>query len=326
MDYINNLTNGKPDPLLFGGKGSNLIHLINFGINVPPGFIVNTNAYKKFLQDSDLIEKILHALSKKYKPHDVIALSTEIKNNFQKSSIPYEVVNEIRTAFNNIHELLGEKITFSVRSSANIEDSSKFSFAGQAESYLNKITFDEILEGIKNCWISLYSPNALLYLLQMKKHNLDISLQDLEMAVIIQKMLKSQISGVLFTVNVINNARNEMFINSTWGLGETITDNLIIPDMIVLNKSKFSVIKCVIGEKEKMSVLNPEGSSTILLSTEQDLKKKCSLNEPQLIKLYNIGLKVEECFKYPQDIEWAIENEIIYTLQSRPITTLKEKE
>ncbi len=326
MEYVNNLSHARPNPLLFGGKGSNLIQMINFGINVPSGFIINTKAYKKFLQDSDLNEKILHVLSKKYKPHDVIGLSTKIKNYFQKSSIPYEVVNEIRIGFTKIHELLGEKISFSVRSSANIEDSSKFSFAGQAESYLNKITFEEILDGIKKCWISLYSPNALLYLLQMKKHNLNISLQDLEMAVIIQKMLKSQISGVLFTVNIINSARNEMFINSTWGLGETITDNLIIPDMIVLNKNKFSVIKCVIGEKEKISILNPEGSSTILLSTEQDLKKKCSLNEPQLIKLYNLGLKIEECFKYPQDIEWAIENEIIYTLQSRPITTLKEKE
>ncbi|MFX0040141.1 MAG: PEP/pyruvate-binding domain-containing protein [Promethearchaeota archaeon] len=326
MDYVNTLIKAKANPLLFGGKGANLIRLINFGFNVPSGFIVNTNAYKKFLKDSDLNNEILHLLSQNYKSNDVLELSNNIKNLFLKSNIPYEVVNEIRTIFNKSHDLYGEQTSFSVRSSANIEDSSKFSFAGQAESFLNKVKFEEILEGIKGCWISLYSPNALLYILQMRKNHKEFSLIDLDMAVIVQKMLKSQISGVLFTVNIINNNRNEMFINSTWGLGDTITNNLIIPDMIILKKKKFSVTKCVIGEKEKTSISNPEGSSTILIPTEQALKEKCSLNKSQLGKLHNLGLMVETCFGFPQDIEWAIENNIIFVLQSRPITTLREKD
>ncbi|MCK4779846.1 MAG: PEP/pyruvate-binding domain-containing protein [Candidatus Lokiarchaeota archaeon] len=324
MTYVEALNRALPNPNLYGGKGSNLVKILKLGIRVPPGFIVNSIAYKKFIKDSPLKEEIYNTLGSNYKPKDVIALSSKIKNLFLTSKIPNEIIKEIKKKFTDIYKKRGTENSFSVRSSANIEDTSNFSFAGQAESYLNKITLEEILEAIKNCWISLYSPNALLYLLQMRKNNIKISLNDLQMAVIIQKMVKSQVSGVLFTVNVINNIMDEMLINSTWGLGETITSNLIIPDLIILNKKKFNIIKYIIGEKEKSSVSNPKGSSTILIPTEQNLKESCSLNESQLFKLYKLGLKLEKRLNYPQDIEWAIEDEKIYTLQSRPITTLRK--
>ena len=323
MTYVETLTNAHPNLTLYGGKGSNLIEMIKLGINVPPGFILNTNAYRKFLENSNLREEISKSLSTEYSPKDILIISNKIRESFLKSQIPYEVIKEIKKAYDEICLNFSSKISFSVRSSANIEDSSKFSFAGQAESYLNIITFKKILESIKNCWISLYSPNALLYLLHLRKNAKILSLIDLEMAVIIQKLVKSQISGVIFTANVINNATDEMLINSTWGLGDTITSNLIIPDLVILNKNKFDIIKYVIGEKEKISLPNPEGSSTILTATEQKFREQSSLNESQLLKLYNLGLKLEKHFKYPQDIEWAIENDKIYTLQSRPITTLR---
>ena len=324
MTYVEALNRALSNPNLYGGKGSNLIKILKLGLRVPPGFIVNTVAYKKFIKDSPFKEEIYNALGSDYKPNDVIALSSKIKNLFLTSKIPNEIIKEIKKEFTNLSKKLGEKVSFSVRSSANIEDTSKFSFAGQAESYLNIITLEEILKNIKNCWSSLFSSNALLYLLQMRKNNVKISLNELQMAVIIQKMIKPQVSGVLFTINVINNDIDEMLINSTWGLGETITSNLIIPDMIILNKNNFNIIKNVIGEKEKTSILNPEGSSTILIPTKQKLQEICSLNESQLFKLYKLGLKLEKRLKYPQDIEWAIEDQKIYTLQSRPITTLRK--
>ncbi len=323
MTYVETLTNAQPNLTLYGGKGSNLIEMIKLGINVPPGFILNTNAYRKFLENSNLREEISKSLSTEYSPKDILIISNKIRESFLKSQIPHEVIKEIKKAYDEICLNFNSKISFSVRSSANIEDSSKFSFAGQAESYLNIITFKKILESIKNCWISLFSPNALLYLLHLRKNAKNLSLMELEMSVIIQKLVKSHISGVLFTANVINNATDEMLINSTWGLGDTITGNLIIPDLVIINKNKFDIIKYVIGEKEKISLPNPEGSSTILTTTEQKFRKLSSLNESQLLKLYNLGLKLEKHFKYPQDIEWAIENDKIYALQSRPITTLR---
>ncbi|GAF73036.1 unnamed protein product [marine sediment metagenome] len=323
MNYVDFLDNAKPNPSLFGGKGSNLINLINFGVNTPQGFIVNTNSYRQFLKTSHLNEKLLQIISTDYTPNDIMGISTRIKELFLRVQIPQGIVDEIKSAYINLVKKIGKKTSFSVRSSANIEDSKSFSFAGQAESYLNIKTFKDIVIYVKNCWISLYSPQALLYFLQMKKRNEEISLIDLEMAVIIQKMINSQTSGVLFTVNVLNNEKNEMLINSTWGLGELITNNLVIPDMIILDKKQFRLIKIIIGKKEKMSVPNPEGSSTILLDTKPELKEKLSLNNDQLFQLYNLGLNLETIFNYPQDIEWAIENDILYPLQSRPITTLR---
>lgn len=324
MTYVEFFSNLKPNVSLFGGKGSNLINMIKLGTNVPPGFIVNTLAFKKFLEDSSIKEEIFTKFSTDFNPKDVLNISTEIKNLFLKSQIPPDVINEIQNAVDIICKNLRKNISFSVRSSATIEDTTNFSFAGQAESYLNVITFDEILESVKNCWISLYSPNALLYLLQIRKSNKQILLKDLEMAVIIQQMVNSQVSGVLFTANVINNSKNEMLVNSTWGLGETITSNLVIPDLLIISRDKFSILKKVIGEKEKMSIPNPSESFTTLIATEKNLQKVCSLDESQLFQLYKLGLKLEKSFNYPQDIEWAIENDILYILQSRPITTLRE--
>ncbi len=325
MTYVEFFSNSKPNPNLFGGKGSNLIKLLKLGLNIPPGFIVNTESYKKFLEDSHLKEQIFQILSTEYEQKDVLALSEKIKNLFQDSKIPQKIINEIKEAYQITRKKIGKKISFSVRSSANVEDLKDFSFAGQAESFLNKKTLEEILESLKNCWISLFSPRALLYILQTRKYNKEISLIDLKMAVIIQKMVCSQISGVLFTANVLNNSQNQMLINSTWGLGDTITNGTIIPDLIVLNKEPFNIIKNVIGKKEKKSIPNPYGCSTILIETEQELRDKCSLNDSQLRNLYDLGLKLEHGFHYPLDIEWAIENKILYTLQCRSITTLRKR-
>jgi len=325
MNYVNIFTESQPNPSLFGGKGSNLIKLIKFGFNVPSGFIINTNAYVKFLESSQIKDQIHQTLSEDYNPKDVFHFSQKIENLFLKSTIPQEIIDEISKQYHNLCEEAGKSSSFSIRSSANIEDSKKFSFAGQADSFLNHKTLEEILSSIKNCWISLFSPQALLYILQIKKFDVNLSLNNVKMAVVIQKMINSDISGVLFTANVITNNLNQMLINSTWGLGETIANNLIIPDLIILNKKNFQILKRIIGKKEKKSIPNPEGSSTKLVETELELRNICSVNEYQLRHLYNLGVQLENKFSYPQDIEWAIENEIIYILQSRPITTLNEK-
>jgi pyruvate,water dikinase len=322
MIYVEKFETAVPNLNLVGGKASNLIEMIRKGLEVPPGFIVNTKAFNKFLKDSKLKEKISLILSNNYKPNNILTTSAKIEEYFQKSHIPSEIIKEIKTAFTEINDKQCENTSYCVRSSANIEDSYKYSFAGQAESVLNLTTFEEILMGIKKCWISLYSPNSLLYILQMRKKGLTLSLRDLNIAVIIQKMIFSEISGVLFTVNVINNSENEMLINSTWGIGDTITSNLVIPDMIIIRKDQFSILKYVIGEKEKKSIINSDGCSTIIVPTEKELRIKRSLDDSQIFRLYNLGLKLEKDFNYPQDIEWALENNILYVLQTRPITTI----
>jgi pyruvate,water dikinase len=268
---------------------------------------------------------LIKLFSKDFTSKEVIGHSQKIQDLLLKSKIPEHIIKKIKLAFEKFCEEIGKSTSFAVRSSATIEDLIKFSFAGQYETYLYNKSLENILNSLKNCWISMFSPQALLYYLQMITNGLNMSLSNIHMAVVVQKMVNSQISGVLFTANVINNNKNQMMINSTWGLGETITNNSVNPDTIVLNKKKFEILKIIVGRKEKMSIKNPKGSSTILIDSEPQSRTICSLKEKQLLDLYELGLKLENAFGSPQDIEWAIENDTMYALQSRPITTLKTK-
>ena len=323
MEYIEFFNEGTPDPAIMGGKGSSLIKLIQIGVNVPPGFVLKANSCKKFLEDSENNQQLSELLTTNLTIKKVLHISKSIKELIHNSKLPPNIKEEIKVGFEKLKKETGSCSSFAVRSSATIEDTEAFSFAGQAESYLYNTSFDELIISIKNCWASLFNPSALLYILQMNKKGIELSLSDIQMAVVIQKMVNSDISGVIFTANVINNNHNEVMINSTWGLGETIANNTVIPDMFILNKKKFEIIKSVIGTKEKKSVQNPEGSHTIIIDTIPEYRDIFSLNENQLKQLYSLGVKLEKAFDSPQDIEWAIENDILYTLQSRPITTLK---
>ena len=314
----------KPNTALLGGKGSNLIKLIKMKAKVPPGFIINTNSFKKFLKESSYYDQLMKLLSKNLNPKEILYHSAKITKLILESKIPKKIIESIKVAFDKMIKGKNLNLSFAVRSSATIEDSSRFSFAGQAESYLHNITLVDILQSLKNCWASLFSPRAILYMYYMNKLGINFSLKNIQMAVIVQKMVNSQISGVLFTSNVVNSDSNQMLINSTWGLGNTIADNLIIPDSIIIKKHNFEILKRIIGKKHKKSIKNPKGSHTILVENYPKSRKSCSLNDNQLRQLHNLGVKIEQEFNFPQDIEWAIENDEIFVLQSRPITTLKK--
>ncbi len=265
----------KPDTALLGGKGSNLIKLIKMKLSakVPPGFIINTNCFKKFLKESKYYDQLSNLFEKTLNPKEILHHSAKITKLILESKIPKKIVESIEGAFDKLVKGKDIDLSFAVRSSATIEDSSKFSFAGQAESYLYNLTFHDLLQSLKNCWASLFSPRAILYMLHMKKLGVNFSLKNIHMAVIVQKMVNSQISGVLFTSNVVNSDSNQMLINSTWGLGNTIADNLIIPDSIIIKKNKFEVLKRIIGKKKKKSIKNPEGAHTVIVETLSKIKE-----------------------------------------------------
>ncbi len=325
MEYLEFFDEGTPDPSQMGGKGANIIKLIQLGINIPTGFVLKANAYKDFFKKSENSQQLKELLSTDLTIKKVFHLSEFIQQLIQNTNIPRGILEELKIGYDKFKRDEGINSSFAVRSSATIEDTGTFSFAGQAESYLYNISFDDLIDSVKNCWASLFNPSALLYIIQMNKNGIELSLSDIHMAVIIQKMVNADISGVLFTTNVISNNSDEIMINSTWGLGETIANNIIIPDMFILNKKKFNIIKSVIGTKEKKSIRNPEGPHSIIIDSELNYRDIYSLNENQLKKLYNLGLNLENAFNHPQDIEWAIEKDILYVLQSRPITTLKNE-
>jgi rifampicin phosphotransferase len=134
-------------------------------------------------------------------------------------------------------------------------------------------------------------------------------------------MIDSDIAGVLFTINVLNGNKNQMLVNANWGLCESITNNSVIPDLIILDKKKFNLIEFKVGNKEFRCIRNPNGPYTIIVKNEPEKQELLSLNDYQLQKIYELGLKIQKIFNYPQDIEWAFQNDILYALQSRPITS-----
>ncbi len=182
-----------------------------------------------------------------------------------------------------------------VRSSATAEDSASAAWAGQLESYLNT-TEKNLIKSIEKCWASLYSPRAIFY-----RSEKGLSKQKISVAVIVQKMVKSEISGVCFTVHPVTKDKNQMVIEAGYGLGEAIVGGKITPDAYIINKNI--------------------GFGNLYL-VAKSVQRKQKLSDKQIIKLTKLCQKIEKLFKYPQDIEWAFAKGKFYILQSRPITTL----
>ncbi|MCJ7647314.1 MAG: PEP/pyruvate-binding domain-containing protein [Candidatus Lokiarchaeota archaeon] len=309
---------------LLGGKGLNLFKIYDNGIRIPPCFILNTRAYTEAISKLQISKKIELFFSRSNPHKEVVNFSNNIKTEILNYNFPKEFNIELKQALSRFKESLGREITLAVRSSANIEDQVQFSFAGQAESFLFNNTLAQIIKSIKSCWASLFSPQSLLYILKIKQRG--IELPAIEMAVIIQEMIDSDIAGVLFTINVLNNNANQMLINGSWGLCEAITNSSVIPDLIILDKNKFNVLNSKVGDKEIRCVKNPNGPFTIIVKNEPEIKKELCLQHEHLLKLHDLGLNIEKVFNYPQDIEWAFKNDILYALQSRPITNLSLKD
>lgn len=201
-----------------------------------------------------------------------------------------------------------------VRSSATAEDSSSAAWAGQLESYLN-VTEKNLIKSIEKCWASLYSPRAIFY--RSKK---GLSKQKISVAVVIQKMVQSEISGVCFTVNPVTKDKNQIVIEAGYGLGETIVGGKITPDTYMIDKKKKTILDKNISRQKLMIVMDNNGTKEITVpKSKQDRQK---LSDKQIIKLAQICKKIETHYKVPQDIEWAFEKGKFYIVQSRPITTL----
>ncbi len=320
MEHVNFIITSAPNAELHGGKGSKLIKLIKNGANVPPGYIITTKAYEEFIQKSKYFEELKELLSTSYSKKDVITRSAKIIELLINTQIPDIIEKEIKRGFILLND---SSNAFAVRSSASIEDNTRFSFAGQAITYLFQRNVNDVVKSVKKCWASFFSPQALLYFLQMKKTNEDLSLENTKMAVIVQKMVNPSVSGVLFTSNVLNNNENQILINSSWGLGEAIVSNSVNPDMFILQKDEFKVLQKTLGKKEKKSIPNSIRSGTVMIETNTLSRERFSLNDKQLRQLFDLGKMAENAFNQPQDIEFAFENDKLYTLQSRPITTIK---
>ncbi|MEW8974457.1 MAG: PEP/pyruvate-binding domain-containing protein, partial [Tissierellaceae bacterium] len=321
----------KHDIPIVGGKGANLGELTQKDLNVPPGFCITAEAYMNFIEYAEL-DEVIKALMYGLDEEDSSLLnhvSDEIQKRIIKSDIPSLLEEEIIGAYREFSKDIGLiDPEVAVRSSATAEDLPEASFAGQQDTYLHISGEQELINHVRKCWASLWTPRAIYY---REKQNFDHFYVSL--AVVIQKMVNSEKSGVMFTANPINGNADEIMINSSWGLGEAVVSGIVTPDEYVVNKKSKEVKEIFVAEKNTMVIKDKSGIGTVEVKVadyigNDYIEKEC-LTKDELNTLINYGLKIESMYGSFQDIEWGFDRDTreLYILQSRPITTIKgEKE
>ena len=303
----------KNDVLIVGGKGASLGEMTQAGISVPPGFVILAGAFEKFLEETDLnieIDAILDSVNHK-EMHTVENASEKIESLILQVEMPRDIAIEIQKFFKNLNS---EYVA--VRSSATAEDSASAAWAGQLESYLNT-TEETLLENVKKCWASLFTPRAIFYRFEKDLHK-----QKISVAVVVQKMVESEKSGIAFSVHPVTQDRNQLIIEAGFGLGEAIVSGQITPDSYVVEKKPRRIIdKNIQMQSRGLYCAENGGNEWHNISKEQGEKQV--LSDKEILELSKVILLIEDYYGFPVDIEWAQEKEKFYILQSRPITTLE---
>lgn len=302
----------KEDVLTVGGKGANLGEMTSAKINVPSGFVITADAYRDFLKVNGIDILIENGIKKSADDEKILLNEAEhFRGKIKSGKFPEQLENAIREKYFN----LGNNTRVAVRSSATAEDLPDASFAGQQETYLNVQGIESVLNGVRNCYASLWGNRAVSYRFHQGYDQTSVSI-----AVVIQEMIESEKSGVLFTVNPVNKKENEMQINASFGLGESVVSGRVTADSYIIDKSG-NIIEVNIGSKETQIIYGDK--ETVEVSVNSDKRKTRALNDREILELMKCGLEIEKHYGMPMDIEWAIKNDIVYILQARAITTLK---
>ncbi len=308
---------GVNDVNLVGGKGANLGEMTRLGIPVPQGFIVTARAYFTFIDELGLRQRIYDALAN-LDVNDNNALdraSEMVKNLIISSPVPAEIAKEIKDAYRALCN--GTDILVATRSSATAEDLPDASFAGQQASFLNVIGEDSVVENVKGCWASLFEARAIFYRVQQNYDHFKVGI-----AVPVQKMVESEISGVMFSIDPVTNNLNKIIVEAVYGLGEYIVLGAVTPDHYEVDKNTFAITKKQVVHQTHKLVRSSDGKSgnnvDVPVGAEGSQQK---LADDLIVQLARISKKLEEHYNHAQDSEWAVENNTVFLVQTRPITT-----
>ncbi len=296
-----------------GGKGANLAELIRAGFPVPGGFLITTDAYRAFVAANRIAEQVL-ALAQAVTPDDPLALeqtSDEIRALFARGQVPPEIAAEVAAAYAGLSH--GAPPAVAVRSSATAEDLPGLSFAGQQDTYLNIVGADALLDATRRCWASLWTARAIGY----RARN-GIPSDEVALAVVVQALIPSEVSGVLFTANPLSGRRDEIVIDASFGLGEAIVSGQVEPDHYVVDPRTWRISGRKLGAKALAIIPRAGGGTEEVARTDA----RQALPDEQIIELARTARRVTDHFGTPQDIEWAWAGGRMYLLQSRPITSL----
>ncbi|HSH00989.1 MAG TPA: phosphoenolpyruvate synthase [Anaerolineae bacterium] len=296
-----------------GGKGANLGELTQAGFNVPPGFCVTTAAFHHFISPATAT---IYPQLDTINPHDLDSLrevGRAVRAHLATLSLPQPVITAITNAWQN----LNPSAPYAVRSSATAEDLPHASFAGQQDTYLNIRGQQPLLDSIKNCFISLFTDRAILYRLQNKFDHRQVAL-----SVVVQQMIQSHISGIMFTADPVSGQRHTIAIDASFGLGEALVSGTVSADLYQIDKRSQQITKQQIATKQIAIRSLPDGG-TETINLPPDQQQTPALNPDQILALGRLGTQIEAHYQSPQDIEWAIDPDgHIFITQSRPITSL----
>src|ERR687890_184564 len=308
---------GKDDIKLAGGKGANLGELRRAGLPVPGGFVLTTEAYDAFVESNDIVDAVTRwaSVARAEAPAAFEQAAEGIHGLFARGEIPEGVDDEIRAAYEKLSE--DGEAAIAVRSSATAEDLAGASFAGQQETYLNVRGVKALIEAVKGCWASLWTARAMAY-----RARQGIAPETVSLAVVVQRMVEAEAAGVMFTANPANGRRNEAVVSAAWGLGESVVSGQVTPDSIVVDKDSGRVISRDIVDKEVMTVNTDSGTEE--RPVPEARRREEVLDDDAVAELVSYGVRIEDHYDMPQDIEWAFSNGELFILQSRPITALPE--
>lgn len=294
-----------------GGKGASLGEMTRAGIPVPEGFVVLAPVFESVLAAAGVKEAIeSHAGSVvREDATSVERASRAIRNLIREVTVPEDVASELLRSF----DALGAA-TVAVRSSATTEDSAMASWAGELDTYLN-VTRDALVENVKRCWASLFTPRALVY-----RHEKGMGGSRISVAVVVQRMVQSEVSGVAFTVHPVTKDKSRMIVEAVRGLGELLVGGRVTPDAYLVDRRAMRVVSADVFEQKQMLARTDGGSGLVPVpAAERSIRK---LDDAQVLKLADIALKVENHYGHPCDIEWGMEAGALYVLQCRPITAM----
>ncbi len=306
----------KHDIPLVGGKGANLGEMTQAGFPVPYGFAVTVVSYDRFLVDSGLRDEINASLKglDVEDSDELDRVARHIQRRIIAADFPQDVAKEVVAAYKKLSGFM-KKATVAVRSSATAEDLPGASFAGQQATFLDVKGDESLLVNIKECWASLFTARAIFYRVQNK-----INHDKVKICVIVQKMVQSEVSGVMFSINPVTNEKDRIVIESVWGLGEMIVQGAVLPDKYVVQKETFSILSKEVSDQSKQLVRH--GNGTREEEVPMAWRDKQKITDKEIVDLAKIANKLQEHYYFPQDMEWAKQDGKLYITQTRPITTM----
>ncbi len=303
---------------LVGGKGANLGEMINNGFPVPNGFAVTVPAYELFLKENEIAKRIYKILE----PVDVEDASQleHASNRIQKlvntSKFPESVFKDMTKSYKKLGGTFSKALV-AVRSSATAEDLPGMSFAGQQATFLNIKGESNLQVAVRECWASLFTPRAIYY-----RHSNKIQIEKVGISVIVQKMVQSEVSGIMFSIDPVTNRKDRIIIDAVWGLGEMIVQGSYIPDHYVVQKETFEILSKEVNDQKMQYIKNGQVTKEIAVPAKNISKVK--LSDDQIVYMAKLSQKLQDHYYYPQDSEWALEKGKLYLVQTRPITTIEK--